>query len=351
MQVAASVVTRGFDAEVTLPAGTVTALVGPNGAGKSTCVQLVSGQLFPDAGRVTIDGVVVADGPRGVPTHRRSCAALQQRPLLFPHLDVLDNVAFGVQARGASRGAARARARLELEAVGAAAFAGRRPNTLSGGEAQRVALARALATDPTVVLLDEPFAALDVATSAATRTLLARRLVASGATVVLVTHDPLDVWALADRLVALEAGRVVASGDVADLLGRPRTAFLARLSGVNLLQGSADGDGVRVGADHVAGLWEPTRIAQTGRRALATFAPAAVALYRAEPHGSPRNTWPVTVVGFEPRGATVRVVLVLSDGQRCDADLTAHSVAALGLQPGDAVHAQVKAAQVSLHAR
>lgn len=351
VRVAARVDARDVDVDITLAAGTTTAVVGPNGAGKSTLVRLISGQLRPDAGRVEIDGVVVSDAATHLPAHRRTIALLEQRPLLFPHLDVLDNVAFGVRARGASRPAARARALTELDAVGAAGFAHRRPESLSGGEAQRVALARALATDPSVILLDEPFSALDVGTGAVIRQLLARRLAESPATVVLVTHDPLDVWALADHLVALERGRVTARGDVDALLGRPRTGFLARLSGVNLLHGTAEGDGVRAGAEHVAGLWDPSRPAHEGRRALATFAPASVALFREEPHGSPRNTWPVTVTGLEPRGATVRVLLGLADGQPLAADLTAQGAAALGILPGDRLLAQVKATQVTLYAR
>lgn len=351
VRVAARVTARGFDADVAFAAGRTTAVVGPNGAGKSTLIRLISGQVRPDAGRVEIDGLVASDAATHVRAHRRTIALLEQRPLLFPHLSVLDNVAFGVRARGAARASARARALAELDAVGAAGFAPRRPEALSGGEAQRVALARALATDPSVVLLDEPFSALDVGTGAAIRQVLARRLAESAATVVLVTHDPLDVWALADDVVALEAGRVAAAGDVDTLLGRPRTGFLAQLSGVNLLHGMAEGDGVRAGTEHVTGLWDTARPAHEGRRALATFAPASVALFRDEPHGSPRNTWPVTVTGLEPRGATVRVLLVLADGQPLAADLTAQGAAALGVEPGGGLVAQVKATQVSLYAR
>lgn len=351
VRVAATVLARRFDVTVDLPAGCVTAVVGPNGAGKSTVVQLISGQLLPDSGTVEIDGRVVAQEGSGLPAHRRTIALLHQRPLLFPHLDVLDNVAFGVRARGASARTARQRAHAELEAVGAADFAARRTSALSGGEAQRVALARALATDPTVVLLDEPFASLDVATAASMRQLLSARLPRSGATVVLVTHDPLDVWALADRLIALEEGRMTAAGEVADLLGRPRTGFLADLSGTNLIQGQADEDGLLAGPDHVTGLWDETRPSESGHRTLATFAPASVALFRTTPEGSPRNTWPVTVTGLSARGATVRVRLELRDGQSFAADLTAQGAAALGVQSGESLVAQVKATQVTLFAR
>ena len=351
VRVTARVDARRFDVDVTLAPHTTTAIVGPNGAGKSTLVRLISGQLRPDAGQVVIDGHVVSDAHRHVPAHHRTIALLEQRPLLFPHLNVLDNVAFGLRARGAGKAEARARALSELDAVGAAGFSARRPESLSGGEAQRVALARALATDPTVILLDEPFSALDVGTGAVIRHVLAGRLAAGSATVALVTHDPLDVWALADDIVALEGGRVSTFGDVDALLGRPRTGFLAQLSGVNLLHGTADADGLRAGAEHVAGLWDPSRPAQEGRRALATFAPASVALFREVPHGSPRNTWSTVVIALEARGATVRFLLSLADGQSFAADVTAQGAAALALAPGDTVSAQVKAAQITLYAR
>lgn len=350
VRVDARVDARRFAARVDLPAGAVTAVVGRNGSGKSTLVQLVAGLLRPDGGSVAVDGRVVADSASFVPPHRRTIALLDQRPLLFPHLSVLDNVAFGVRARGATARAARERALAELDAVGAAGFAGRRPAALSGGEAQRIALARALATDPTVVLLDEPMAPLDVGTAAAIRALLTERLGASAAAVLLVTHDPVDVWALADRVVCLEGGRVAEAGAVTDVLGRPRTGFLAELSGVNLLHGIADADGVRTPGGHVTGLWDAARPTPVGHPALATFPPAAVALFREAPDGSPRNTWPVTVAGLDARGATVRVQLALGE-QTLAADVTAQAAAALRLRLGGAVVAQVKATQVALYAR
>ncbi len=349
--VSATVEARHFGADMTFPAGQVTALVGPNGSGKSTTLALVSGEIRPDAGEVTIDGRVVADATTSVPPHRRTTALLQQRALLFPHLSVLDNVAFGVRARGAGRRAARDRAASELAAMGAAEFADRRPHALSGGEQQRVSLARALATDPTVVLLDEPLASVDVATAASLRQVLASRLSTSDATVVLVTHDPLDVWALADRVVCLDQGRVTASGEVADVLGRPRTGFLADLSGVNLLRGIADVDGLSAGRDPVVGLWDRSRPAEPGHAALAAFEPSAVALFATAPQGSPRNTWPVTVVGIDPRGPTVRVHLRLADNQTFAADLTAQGTAALAVRSGARLIAQVKATQVTLYGR
>lgn len=331
--VAGRIGARGFEADLTLSAGRTTAVVGPNGAGKSTLLGLVSGLVRADAAAAH------------VPPHRRDVALLTQRPLLFPHLAVLDNVAFGVRARGASRADAAARALAELDAVGATDLAGRRPDQLSGGQQQRVALARALATDPGVLLLDEPLASLDVEAAAALRALLAERL--EGRTVALVTHDPLDLWMLAHDVVVIEAGRVVAHGPLDAVLERPATPFVAELAGTNRLVGTASDPDRVVLADGTtaAGVPDPDAAPLPGRPALALFEPAAVGLHRDAPGGSPRNAWPVEVVGVEPRGALVRVRLAL-DGQHLAADVTPRSVVELGLVPGARVFAAVKAAQV-----
>lgn len=351
VEVAAQVEARDVEVSARFARGRVTAVLGPNGAGKSTLMRLIAGELKPDGGEVLIDGTLVASPTVFVPPHRRTVALLAQRPLLFPHLRVLDNVAFGVRARGGDRASARARAAQELEAVGAGRFASRWPTQLSGGEAQRVALARALATDPTVVLLDEPLAAQDVSTAAEVRGVLSRRLSGMNAAIGLVTHDPLDVWALADDVIAMEGGRCVESGGVADVLHRPATAFLARLGGTNLVRGTVVDEGLSMGSEQVAGLWDESRTAHPGHAGLATFAPSAVALFREQPQGSPRNSWPMTVTGFVPRGDVVRVEGHVGDEQVVAADVTAPGLAALALTTGDVIWAQVKATQVTLYAR
>lgn len=336
---------RGLDVDVTVPAGATLAVVGPNGAGKSSLLQLVSGDLVPDAGRVTVDGRLLTGPGVHVPPHRRPTGYVEQRALLFPHLDVLDNVAFGLRARGATRAAARARAKHELAAVGCADLAGRRPPALSGGQAQRVSVARSLATDPEVMLLDEPLAALDATVTPEIRTLLRERL--RGITTVLVTHDFLDVVALADRLVELADGLVVAEGAVDDLSQRPSTPFLAGFVGLNLLHGESLGDGA---------VWLNQATVITGVAsdplpegpARAVFAPSAVSVFREAPHGSPRNELPATVRGVEDRWPVQRVTLEVA-GQRIAADLTPAAVRDLGLAPGQSVVATVKATQVNLH--
>lgn len=350
LAVHAAVAGRGAAPDLDVPAGSVTALVGPNGAGKSTLLHLVAGLVAPTAGTVAVGETVVAGPGRLLPPHRRPVALLTQRPALFPHLDVLANTMFGPLAAGAPRAVARRRALAELEAVGCAGLASRRPDELSGGQAQRVALARALATDPQVVLLDEPLAGLDIAVAADVRHALAARL--RGHTALLVTHEVLDIWTIADRVAVLDAGVVAATGPAAELLERPTTGFLARLAGTNLLAGVASAadtldlaPGVRL-----RGLADPDSPPVAGGPALAAVPPAAIGLHLAEPGGSPRNVLAAEVTGVEPRGQVARVHLDLA-GHAVAADLTPQAVAELGLRPGSTVRAAVKATQVRLYGR
>ncbi|RUP82248.1 molybdate ABC transporter permease subunit [Kocuria sp. HSID17582] len=205
---------RRVTAEFTVAPGATAALIGANGVGKSTVFGIVAGLLAPDRGSVTVGDHRVVDAPASgraawVPAHRRGVALMAQEPLLFPHLSMLENVAFGPRARGAGKATARRRALAWLSEVGAQEFAERTPAQLSGGQAQRVAIARVLAADPRVILLDEPMSALDVAARPHMREVLRRVL--EGRTAVLITHDDEDVAELADQVVRMErAGSVAA---------------------------------------------------------------------------------------------------------------------------------------------
>lgn len=344
VRIDARVDARHVNLQLVLGEGELVAVIGPNGAGKSTCIQLIAGALQPDSGSVELSGVVVADQRRLVPAHRRRVGYLEQRPLLFPHLSVLGNVAFGPRSRGESVAFARDRAMAELEAVGLAGFGARRVRELSGGQAQRVAIARALAIDPDIVLLDEPFAALDAGATPELRRLLRDRL--RGITTVLVTHDPLDVLALADGIAYLSDGRVCLQSGVDRVFQNPATRFLADFVGLNLLHGRVvDGAIELAGGARVSGIAEfPLSKAQ----ARAVFPPEAVSLFRTPPHGSPRNELSATVLGIEDRGAVQRVSLEVA-GQRIHADVTGSALRELSLGEGDQVFAVVKATQVALH--
>lgn len=342
LRVSASVKTRELCVDVTVGEGERVAVIGPNGVGKSSLIQLISGALAPDHGSVEWDGVELSSPRRSVPIHRRGFAYLEQRPLLFAHLNVLGNVAYGPRAQGRRRTAAERRAMAELDAVGVAGVANRRPGQLSGGQAQRVALARALAVDPELVLLDEPLTALDAAAAPGLRAVLRERL--AGRTTVMVTHDLLDVLSLATRVVVLDAGAVVADGNPDEVFTSPPNQFVADFTGLNLLHGVAvDEVTLAMGQIRLTGMGELT----AGRAGRAAIPPEAVGIYLAAPEGSPRNVMPARVAAVESRGRRAVVVLDV-DGQRLRAEVTADAVADLGLCPGLPVYASVKAVQVRL---
>jgi molybdate transport system ATP-binding protein len=221
-----AIVTRGaatsLDVDLTFAAG-ITCVVGPSGAGKSTLLGVVAGLLEPDRGRIALGGDVWFDASTraSTPVHLRRVAYVFQRLALFPHLDAISNVTYGMDRsmRGGERGD---RARALLERVGASHLARRRPHTFSGGEAQRVALARALAMSPRVVLLDEPFSALDRELKIQLAALVRDLVDDLDVPLIYVTHSMGEARALADHAVRLEHGKVVAQGEPAAILGRPR---------------------------------------------------------------------------------------------------------------------------------
>ncbi len=267
-----------------------------------------------------------------------------QSYLLFPHLSVLDNVAFGLRARGAGRRAARRQAHGWLHRVGLGDLGDARPGETSGGQAQRVALARALVTDPDLLLLDEPLSALDATTRPDIRSDLGHHLAEYPGCTVLVTHDPLDAMVLADRIVVLEAGRVVQQGTPTDLARAPRTAYVAQLVGLNLHRGHSRGTVVELTDGSTL------RTAQPAEGAVfLAYPPSAVALHRQHPEGSSRNTWPGRISSLEHHGTTARVRLDATPPVL--ADVTTAAVAELRLQRGEGVWASVKATEIHVYPR
>jgi molybdate transport system ATP-binding protein len=325
--------------------GQTLALVGPNGAGKSTVLSAIGGLIPLTDGHIRLGPRLLdaASQGRWVPPEERNIGIVFQDYLLFDHLSVRDNVAFGLRSRGVGRRQAAAEAERWLDQVGLAAMADRRPDRLSGGQAQRVALARALAADPDLLLLDEPLAALDITTSGVVRRLLAHHLDHFAGPRVLVSHDPVDAMALADRICVLEQGRV-SQIDTPDVLRRrPATAYIAALAGLNLLAGRGDGDGnITVdGSDVVLRTSQP----HPGP-VRAVIDPRAVSLYPSRPDGSPRNTWAAVVEWIEPLGTTCRIGL--GGPLSLMVDITPAAAESLGLAPGSSVWASVKATEISV---
>jgi len=330
----------GLDAQ---PGETVV-LLGPNGAGKTTLLRVLAGLLPLDRGRIAIDGHVLDDPVRGAwtPADRRPIGFVFQVQALFPHLSALENVAFGLRARGVRRQDARRRARAWLERVDMAEHTAARPGALSGGQAQRVALARALVPEPRVLLLDEPLSALDASTRVDTRRELRRHLEAHDGVRVVVTHDPVDAMTLGDRVIVLEAGRVVQAGPLAELRERPRSRYVADLVGVNLYRGAADGERIRL-----RGEGELVAAGHARGEVFAVVHPRAVALHRHEPEGTPRNVLPGTVEHLDVEGDRVRVIV--AGAVPVTAEVTPAAVAELELTAGAAVWASIKATEVSVY--
>jgi molybdate transport system ATP-binding protein len=202
---------RDFELAVALavPPG-VTLVAGPSGAGKTTLLRLVAGLLRADSGRIALGDVAFAERRRSLAPHRRGVGYVFQEYALFPHLDALENVAFGLRARGVGRAARERRAREVLDRFELGAYARARVGELSGGQRQRVALARALAPGPRVILLDEPLSALDGATRDRVRAALREILRDANVPTLLVTHDDTDRAAFGGRTIRLADGAVVA---------------------------------------------------------------------------------------------------------------------------------------------
>jgi molybdate transport system ATP-binding protein len=344
-------VRRGeFTLQLGLPigAGEVVALLGPNGAGKSTALRALAGLLRLTSGQIKLADQVVADPVRGIHRgpHERSIGVVFQDYLLFPHMSVLDNVAFGPLVQGLGKPEARRRAAEWLDRVGVAHIANAKPVAVSGGQAQRVALARALATEPRLLLLDEPLAALDVKTRLLVRAEVRRHLADFSGATLLVTHDPIDAAVLADRLVVIEQGRVVQQGAPHEVARRPRTDYVARLVGLNLLAGRGQGHRVLLPSGGSVELAESASGA-----VYVAFRPAAVSLFVHRPDGSPRNLWAGRIAALEPHGEGVRVEIgeVPDRSSSILAEITPSAVADLELRPGTEVWAAVKASDIEVY--
>jgi molybdate transport system ATP-binding protein len=330
--------------DLVIPDGEVVAVLGPNGAGKTTLLRALAGLTPLTTGQVDVDGQTLDQPATGrlVPPERRPVAVVFQDYLLFPHMTVLANVVFGLRSRGRSKADAKRIALDWLDRMGLADRAGDRPRELSGGQAQRVALARALATEPRLLLLDEPLAALDVTARASVRHELRRHLREFTGSCVMVTHDPLDAAVIADRLVIIERGAVVQEGTLADITARPCSPYVAELMGINLLAASS-ADTTLTLAD---GLTLTSATAMSGP-VFAVIPPQAIALHAQTPEGSPRNTWSTTVTELHMIGDRVRVHV--GGPIPLAAEVTPAALAELDVTEGSSVWIAVKATQIVVY--
>ena len=344
-------------AEWRVEAGQVLVLFGPSGGGKTTTLRAIAGLLRPLSGVVRIAGRTVYDAAAGVwaPAHKRRVGYLTQQYHLFPHLTVAKNVAYGLPS-GRDAGA-QERVRSLLQTLELEGFEERYPWELSGGQQQRAALARVLATGPEILLLDEPFAALDAELRRTVRRELRALLARNPAPVILVTHDREEALALGDAVQVIDGGRTVAQGQPLDVLGQPGQARVARLVGVeNLFRMRVESRQPRDGTMSCRGaglrlevpLDHPVPTDSGANDAVTVGIRASdIILAKSEPVGSSaRNRIPGRVVGIEPRPPGYTVELDCGGPLRCQ--VTGAALEEMGVQEGQRLWAVFKASSCFL---
>ena len=317
-------------------AGETVVLFGHSGSGKSVTLQSVAGLMRPDAGRVVIDGRVVFDAAAGidVPPQERGVGYVVQHLALFPHLTVRENVEFGVRGTREER---RRRASEVLALLDMAGFDDRRPGTLSGGQQQRVALARALARDVRLLLLDEPFSALDDALRRNMRAELVRLRNELGLSVLFVTHDLREAHLLADRLAVFDAGRVLQYDTRDEVFAHPASRRVAELTGVaNVFGGRVRvvrADGIEV--ESAGRVWHCVPVAEAFRVGdavdVAIRAERVILRRGSAVDTGATNSLEATVVEEHAYGATHTLLLDAADGMRVEVDLASRPYEVLGV--------------------
>jgi molybdate transport system ATP-binding protein len=341
-----------LDLSLTAAAGRTLVVVGESGSGKSTLLRTLAGLERPDEGTIELEGVVWVDGPAGtwLPASDRPVGLVTQDYALFPHLSVLENVAFGLRAGGSAAGAARTRAVAMLERLGIGELAPRRPGSLSGGQQQRVALARALVLEPALLLLDEPLSALDLQARREVRAELRTMLATLSCVTIYVTHSPLEALAFGDQIAVLEAGRLAQWGSGAELLRHPRSPYVAEFMGLNFFQGTIESRSEGLARVRTAG--GTISVVDPGGDAAVYLAvdPRDITLHAEAPGGSTQNIFRGPVLEMlpePPRGERVRIIL--GTEPPLVAEISRPALEVLALQEGREVFAAFKAVGVTAY--
>jgi molybdate transport system ATP-binding protein len=323
-----------------------TVFAGASGSGKSTMLKMIAGLVRPDSGLIQGADSMWFHSVRGInlPPDRRRIGFIPQNYLLFPHMTVFQNVAFGLEARKVPPADVRRRVHDMLEICGIERCAGVQPHELSGGQQQRVALARALVTNPTLLLMDEPFSALDVQTGRRIRIAVREILRSLGVRTLLVTHDPVDAVTFSDEVFMMENGEVVQHGSFDQIRAAPRSRFVGEFTGLNAYRAvarrSPGGLEMRLPSGTVL-----VGVGDQEGEVLALFAPTDVTLSHSSMAGSARNCLPMVVrdVTILPYG---HCLVHLHGVMEMTAEISAASLRDLDLEPGVAVCASIKATAI-----
>jgi sulfate transport system ATP-binding protein len=327
------------DVSFEAPAGAITTLLGPSGAGKSTILRLIAGLETPDAGTVHIDGVDCTN----LPVQKRGIGVVFQSYALFKHMTVRENIAFGLSVRRQAKAEIAARVDEMLKLVQLEELGHRLPGQLSGGQRQRVAFARALAIRPRLLLLDEPFGALDTRVRVELREWLHELHTRTGVTTLLVTHDQEEALEISQHVVIMSEGQVAQAGPPADIYDRPATPFVASfVGGTSVLTGQVREGRAELGTLVVAA----PKSARDGEAVRAFVRPHDIKLAKVH-HGNGLNgASPVRVERLKSVGGYVKVLLKLPSGDTVGVEVPRGEFEALGVMEGDSVHADVRTANV-----
>ncbi|MDB5555295.1 MAG: transporter ATP-binding protein [Rhizobium sp.] len=279
-----------------------TAIVGPSGSGKTTLLRLIAGFDTPDGGSISLDGKTIVDGRQSVPAHKRGIGVIAQDGALFPHLDIGDNIGFGIDRSEPHRDD---RIAALAETVGLKqSMLERRPDQLSGGQQQRVAIARALAREPRLMLLDEPFSALDTGLRSAMRKAVGDILDNAGVTTILVTHDQSEALSFADQVAVMDSGSLAQVGTPRELYFRPKNRMVAEFLGESIVLPAKFEDGMAICSFGRLSLFEPHRASTH-----VMIRPEQVTMSRGRPDAA--NACEAVVTGVEFAGSQCLVILEL----------------------------------------
>ena len=308
-------------------------ILGPSGAGKTVLLEVIAGIIEPNSGRVYLDGQDVT----GLPPEKRGLAYIPQNYALFPHMSVFDNIAFGLKLRKLPKAEVERRVREIAEVLGIDHLLGRKPKTLSGGESQRVAIARALVVEPPLILMDEPFANLDVQTRSRLINEMKRWRKELGFTALHVTHSFEEAVSLGDRVGVMLDGRLVQVGSVREVFSRPSSEEVARFLGFeNIIEGVADGRILRANGVEIE------LPVETHGRIRVGIRPEDIILSLEPLRSSARNEFKAVVDSIEELGPLVRVHLLVG-GLSLRAFITRSSLVEMGIRPGKKVYVGFKA--------